>query len=170
MLVGKLAVLFSCRGVLLGFFMLADRVVVLRLMMVMRGRMMMSSRVVMVLTRWMFRCLCHLDALCMGGCFCIRRLGDGVKLRKPSVNCRNRVALLCDLTDEFGQPLRVSRRIFPFIQHIFADSGYAGEKLATATLIAVEIVHENLDQVGFAVNPRRCLVEDSLPGLGEIGD
>ena len=65
MLVGKLAVLLSCRGVLLGLFMLADRVMVLRLMMVMRGCMMVSSCVVMVLTRWMFRFLCHLDALCM---------------------------------------------------------------------------------------------------------
>ena len=63
MLVGKLAVLLSCRGVLLGLFMLADRVMVLRLMMVMRGRMMVSSCVVMVLTRWMFRFLCHFDAL-----------------------------------------------------------------------------------------------------------
>ena len=67
MFVGKLAVLFSCRGVLLGLFMLADRVMVLRLMMVMRGRMMVSSCVVMVLTRWMLRCLCHLDALCTSG-------------------------------------------------------------------------------------------------------
>ena len=67
MLVGKLAVLLSCRGVLLSLFMLADRVMVLRLMMVMRGRMMMSSCVVMVLTRWMFRFLCHLDALCLYG-------------------------------------------------------------------------------------------------------
>jgi hypothetical protein len=63
MLVGKLAVLLSCLGVLLGLFMFADRVMVLRLMMVMRGSMMVSSCVVMVLTRWMFRCLCHLDAL-----------------------------------------------------------------------------------------------------------
>jgi hypothetical protein len=65
MLVGKLAVLLSCRCVLLGLFMLADRVMVLRLMMVMRGRMMVSSRMVMVLARWMFRCLCHLGALSM---------------------------------------------------------------------------------------------------------
>jgi len=70
MLVGKLAVLLSCRGVLLGLFMLADRVMVLRLMMVMRGRMMVSSCVVMVLTRWMFRCLCHLHAL-----VCVNALG-----------------------------------------------------------------------------------------------
>ena len=47
-----------------------------------------------------------------------------------------------------------SRRIFPFIQRAFADSGYAGEKVAKATLIAVEIVRKNPDQVGFVVNPR----------------
>ena len=40
-----------------------------------------------------------------------------------------------------GAPLiRASRRIFPFIQRVFADSGYAGEKVAKATLVAVEIV------------------------------
>jgi transposase len=55
-----------------------------------------------------------------------------------------------------GRPLlRVSRRIFPFIRRVIADSGYAGEKVTTATLIAVEIVRKNPDQVGFAVNPRR---------------
>ena len=97
MLVGKLAVLLSCRGVLLGLFTLADRVMVLRLMMVMGGRMMVSSCVVMVLTRWMFRFLCHLDALCMRGCPLYASSGvgmfspnsrgnDGVKLRKPSNN------------------------------------------------------------------------------------
>ena len=48
-----------------------------------------------------------------------------------------------------GAPLlRVSRRIFPFIQRVFADSGYASEKVAKATLIAVEIVRKNPDQVG----------------------
>src|SRR5258705_4133131 len=35
--------------------------------------------------------------------------------------------------------LQVSRRVFPFIQRVFADGGYAGEKVAKATLIAVEI-------------------------------
>jgi transposase len=55
-----------------------------------------------------------------------------------------------------GAPLlQVSRRFFPFIQRVFADSGNAGEKVTTATLIAVEIVRQNPDQVGFAVNPRR---------------
>ena len=42
--------------------------------------------------------------------------------------------------DGGGPLLRVSRRIFPFIQRIFADSGYAGEKVTAATLIAIEIV------------------------------
>jgi transposase len=57
--------------------------------------------------------------------------------------------------DGGGPLLRASRRIFPSIQRIFADSGYAGEKVAKSTLIAVEIVRKNPDKVGFAVNPRR---------------
>ena len=50
--------------------------------------------------------------------------------------------------DGGGPLLRVSRRIFPFIQRVFADSGYAGEKVTAATLIAIEIVRKNPDQVG----------------------
>jgi hypothetical protein len=43
-----------------------------------------------------------------------------------------------------GEPLLgISRRIFPFIQRIFADSRYAGERVANATLIAIEIVRKN---------------------------
>ena len=42
--------------------------------------------------------------------------------------------------------LSLSRRLFPFIERVFADSGYAGEKVAKATLIAVEIVRKNPDQ------------------------
>ena len=56
--------------------------------------------------------------------------------------------------DGGGPLMRASRRIFPFIQRVFADSGYAGEKVGKATLIAVEIVRKDPDQVGFAVNPR----------------
>ena len=61
--------------------------------------------------------------------------------------------------------LRVSRRIFPFIQRIFADSRYAGEKITTATSIAVEIVRKKPDQVGFAVNPRRWVVEQFFASI-----
>jgi Transposase DDE domain len=49
---------------------------------------------------------------------------------------------------------------------VFADSGYAGEKVTTATLIAVEIVRKNPDQVGFAVNPRRWVVERFFAWIG----
>jgi transposase len=59
-----------------------------------------------------------------------------------------------------GEPLlRASRRSFPFIERVFADSGYAGERVAKATVIAIEIVRKNPDQVGFAVQPRRWVVE-----------
>ena len=55
--------------------------------------------------------------------------------------------------------LRLSRRAFPFITKAFADAGYAGERPATATIITVEIVRKPPDQVGFAVHPRRWVVE-----------
>ena len=54
----------------------------------------------------------------------------------------------------------------PFIQRVFADSGYAGEKIAKATVIAVEIVRKSPDQVGFAVNPRRWVVERFFAWIG----
>ena len=73
--------------------------------------------------------------------------------------------------DDGGPLLLVSRRIFPFIQRVFADSGYAGEKVAKATLIAVEIVRKDPDQVGFAVNPRGVGSSNGfLRGSVEIAD
>ena len=45
--------------------------------------------------------------------------------------------------DGGGTLLSLSRRSFPFIERVFADSGYAGEKVAKATLIAVEIVRKS---------------------------
>ncbi len=58
--------------------------------------------------------------------------------------------------------LRLSRRSFPFIATAFAASGYAGEAPAQATSIAIEIVKKPPDQVGFAVHPRRWVVERSF--------
>src|SRR5215203_5952073 len=55
--------------------------------------------------------------------------------------------------------LRLSRRAFPFVAKAFADAGYAGDKPATATIITVEIVRKPPDQIGFAVHPRRWVVE-----------
>ena len=68
--------------------------------------------------------------------------------------------------DGGGPLMRVSRRIFLFIKRVFADSGYAGEKVTTATLIAVEIVRKNPDQIGFAVNPRRWVAERFFAWIG----
>ena len=48
--------------------------------------------------------------------------------------------------DGGGPLLCASRGSFPFIEKVFADSGYAGEKVATATVIAIEIVRKSPDQ------------------------
>ena len=80
-------------------------------------------------------------------------------------SCSNRIRRVFKtamVADRFCE----SRGIFPFIQRVFADSGYAGEKVTTATLIAVEIVRKNPDQVGFAVNPRRRVVERFFAWIG----
>lgn len=65
------------------------------------------------------------------------------------------------IQDRDGAPvvLKLSRKTFPFITIVFADSGYAGERVATATRIAVQIVRKQPDQIGFAVQPRRWVVE-----------
>ena len=52
------------------------------------------------------------------------------------------------------------------IAKVFADSGYAGKRVAGATAIAVEIVRKNPDQVGFAVQPRRWVVERFFAWIG----
>jgi putative transposase len=66
-----------------------------------------------------------------------------------------------DIQDRDGAPvvLRLSRRVFPFITKAFADMGFAGARPATATSIMIEIVRKPADQVGFAVHPRRWVVE-----------
>lgn len=61
--------------------------------------------------------------------------------------------------DGAGPLLAASRRPFPFIKKVFADAGYQGPRVATATRIVVEIVRCKSDQIGFAVQPRRWVVE-----------
>jgi transposase len=55
--------------------------------------------------------------------------------------------------------LQASRKSFPFIEHAFADSAYASDRVATATRISIEIVRKHPEQVGFTVHPRRWVVE-----------
>ena len=66
-----------------------------------------------------------------------------------------------DIQDRDGAVpvLRLSRYSFPFITRAFADVGFAGDGPATASAITVEIVRKPPDQVGFAVHPRRWVVE-----------
>ena len=58
--------------------------------------------------------------------------------------------------------LRQARRLFPFIERIFADGGYAGKKMARVVWRTgawkLEIVKRS-DAVGFEVLPKRWIVE-----------
>jgi transposase len=62
------------------------------------------------------------------------------------------------------------RRLFPFIEKIFADGGYQGA--ATATAVAqigaweLEIVKRSDAAKGFVVLPKRWIVERTLAWLG----
>ena len=62
--------------------------------------------------------------------------------------------------------LRASRQWFPFIERAFADSAYVAERVANATRIIIEIVRKQAGQIGFAVHPRRWVVERFLAWLG----
>jgi transposase len=74
--------------------------------------------------------------------------------------------------DRDGAPpvLAEARRLFPFIQKIFADGGYQGE--ATATAVArighweLEIVKRSDTAKGFIVLPKRWIVERTFGWLG----
>jgi transposase len=93
--------------------------------------------------------------------------GKKVKGRKRQVmvDTDGRALILepqpANVQDRDGAPLilRLSRRSFPFIAKAFADMGFAGDGPATATSITIEIVRKPPDQVGFAVHPRRWVVE-----------
>ena len=66
-----------------------------------------------------------------------------------------------NVQDRDGAPLvlRLSRCSFPFITKACADMGFAGDGPAKATSITIEIVRKPPNQVGFAVHPRRWVVE-----------
>jgi putative transposase len=51
--------------------------------------------------------------------------------------------------------LQASRKCFPFIGKVFADSAYAGERVAKAARVTPEIIRKPKGQVGFALQPRR---------------
>jgi transposase len=57
--------------------------------------------------------------------------------------------------------LRASRALYPFIER-----AYAAERVANATRVIVEIVCKQVHQIGFAVHPRRWVVERFFAWLG----
>ena len=77
--------------------------------------------------------------------------GRGLILRSHEAGIQDR--------DGAGPVLKSSRRSFPFIKRVFADSGYAGERVASATCITIGSVRAKPGQIGFAVQPRRWVVE-----------
>ena len=62
--------------------------------------------------------------------------------------------------------LQESRASFPFVELAFADSAYRAERVVNATVIRIEIVKKPADQVGFAVHPRRWVIERLFAWLG----
>jgi len=85
------------------------------------------------------------------------------------------VALLihtADIQDRDGAvPLLASiRRSFPWLRHVFADGGYAGQKLIAALARlgrwTVQIVKRPDRAAGFVVLPRRWVVERTFAWLG----
>ena len=77
----------------------------------------------------------------------------------------NGVVHSADVQDRDGafHLLRRARRLFPFIQRIFADGGYAGEKMARVIrrtgAWSLEIVKRSDAATGFQVLPKRWIVE-----------
>ena len=68
--------------------------------------------------------------------------------------------------DGAGPLLRASRARWPFLARAFADAGYAGPRVANASRIAIEIVRKQAGQIGFAVHPRRWVVERFFAWIG----
>ena len=68
------------------------------------------------------------------------------------------------------QVLQSIRRFYPFLRHVFADGGYAGNKLKDALKgkgeWTIEIIKRNDDQKGFVLLPRRWVVERTFAWLG----
>ena len=73
-----------------------------------------------------------------------------------------------DLHDSHGgiALLRASRRPWPFLARCFADRAYAGERVASATPVEVTVVGAPEGQKGFAVHPRRWVIERTFGWIG----
>jgi transposase len=76
-----------------------------------------------------------------------------------------------DVQDRDGAPslLASIRYLFPWLRHVFADGGYAGDKLTKALARhgkwQIEIVKRSDQAIGFHVLPRRWVVERTFAWL-----
>lgn len=77
-----------------------------------------------------------------------------------------------DIQDRDGLALvlnKKTRRTFPFVEVVFADGGYQGEKASTALAVAgdwkLSIVKRSDTAKGFVVLPKRWVVERTLSWL-----
>ena len=64
--------------------------------------------------------------------------------------------------------IRKTRRLFPFVCHVFADGGYRGDKLAAdlaAQRVGFEIIKRTDQEGGFKVVRRRWVVERTFSWL-----
>ena len=72
--------------------------------------------------------------------------------------------------DAAATTLKDIRKLYPWLELVFADSGYAGEKLENAlrgtTAPALEIVRRPSGSKGFVLLPRRWVVERSFAWFG----
>ncbi|MDE1149188.1 MAG: IS5 family transposase [Azospirillaceae bacterium] len=77
-----------------------------------------------------------------------------------------------DIQDRDGAPsvLASIRAAFPWLRHVFADGGYAGDKLETALATmgnwTLEIIKRSDTAQGFVVLPKRWVVERTFAWLG----
>jgi putative transposase len=77
-----------------------------------------------------------------------------------------------DVQDRDGAPevLKAARFRFPWLRHVFADGGYAGQKLRDAMTgngdWTIEIIRRSDTAKGFEVLPRRWVVERTFAWLG----
>jgi transposase len=77
-----------------------------------------------------------------------------------------------EVQDRDGAPavLASIRRLYPWLRHIFADGGYAGEKLRDALVCMgrwrIQIIKRSDTAQGFEVLPRRWVVERTFAWLG----
>ncbi len=76
--------------------------------------------------------------------------GRALKLQAHSAAVQDR--------DGAGPLLRASRARWPFVALGYADSGYAGPRVANASSIRIEVARKSDNQIGFAVITRRWVV------------